>query len=197
MIEAILSLPDGPDKTARIAAWIQSCFSDSTRVPILVGGAVVEIVTGGAYTTGDLDFVGSVDRTVGSALERAGFQRHGRHWIHEDAQVFVEFPGESLGPSERSEWVTIGEVRIRMVSVEDLLVDRLGAWQYWQSSVDGANAWAVWRATQGRLDIARLQNRIREEGWQEALERLMSFADRWPDDEPPADQVEAWALQWP
>jgi hypothetical protein len=38
MIEAILSLPDGPDKTARIAAWIQSCFQDPTRVPILVGG---------------------------------------------------------------------------------------------------------------------------------------------------------------
>lgn len=87
MIEEILSLPDGPDKTARIAAWIESCFRDPTRVPILVGGAAVEIVTGGAYTIGDLDFVGSVDPTVSSEFERAGFRRHGRHWIHEDAQV--------------------------------------------------------------------------------------------------------------
>jgi hypothetical protein len=197
MIEAILSLPDGPDKTVRIAAWIQSRFPDPTRVPILVGGAAVEIVTGGAYTTGDLDFVGSVDRAVSNELERAGFRRHGRHWIHEDAQVFVEFPGESLGPSERSEWVAIGELRIRMVSLEDLLVDRLGAWQHWQSSVDGANAWAVWRAAQDRVDTARLHHRIREEGWQKALERLISFANRWSDGEPTAGEVEAWALQWP
>lgn len=84
-----------------------------------------------------------------------------------------------------------------MVSLEDLLVDRLGAWQHWQSSVDGANAWAVWTAAKGRLDTVRLQNRIREEGWHEALDRLMSFAEQWSDDEPPADQVEAWALQWP
>jgi len=197
VIEAILSLPDGPDKTARIAAWIQSCFRDPTRVPILVGGAAVEIVTGGAYTTGDLDFVGRVDRAACSEMKRAGFRRRGRHWIHEDAQVFVEFPGESLGPSERSEFFTIGELRIRMVSLEDLLVDRLGAWQHWKSSVDGANAWALWRAAQARMDISRLQNRIREEGWQEALERLMSFAEQWCDDEPTADEVEAWALQWP
>jgi len=63
------SLPEGPQRTAAIAVWIQSLFSEEKQVPVLVGGAAVEILTGGAYTTGDLDFVGSVPPSVRNILE--------------------------------------------------------------------------------------------------------------------------------
>ena len=59
--ETILALPEGIERTAALAAWFQSLFSPGAEVPILVGGAAVEIYSGGAYTSGDLDFVGEVD----------------------------------------------------------------------------------------------------------------------------------------
>ncbi len=133
-----LSLPDGPERTTAIVAWIQSLFTESAQVPVLVGGGAVEIFTGGAYTTGDLDFVGSVPKAIGTILENNGFESAGRHWIHREGQVFVEFPGSSLGPNERPFRYTAFGHDIILVSIEDLLVDRLGAWEYWKSGVDGA-----------------------------------------------------------
>ena len=67
--EMILALPEGPERTTVIVEWIQSLYADDDRVPVFVGGAAVEILTGGAYTTGDLDFVGSVPAVVGTVLK--------------------------------------------------------------------------------------------------------------------------------
>jgi hypothetical protein len=50
----ILALSDGFEKTARLAAWVQSLFEPGQE-PVLVGGAAVELLTRGAYTTGNLD----------------------------------------------------------------------------------------------------------------------------------------------
>mgnify|MGYP001818900785 CR=1 FL=1 len=85
-----LSQPDGPRRTAAIVAWIQGLFNEPEQAPVLVGGAAVEILTGGAYTTGDFDFVGSVPTSVRNILEKNGFNKSGRHWIHEAAQIFLE-----------------------------------------------------------------------------------------------------------
>ena len=38
-----LSLPDGPQRTAAIVAWVQSLYSGENQVPVLVGGAAVEM----------------------------------------------------------------------------------------------------------------------------------------------------------
>ena len=68
-LDEILSLPEGPQRTAATAAWVQGLFSEDSQIPVLVGGAAVEILTGGAYTTGDFDFVGSVPVSVRPKLE--------------------------------------------------------------------------------------------------------------------------------
>jgi hypothetical protein len=112
------SLPDGPTKTAALVAWVQGLFSDQDGVPVLVGGAAVEILTGGAYTTGDLDFAGSIPSSVKETLLKSGFEPSGRHWIHQDAQIFLEFPSETLDSRERS-------VRISIYGF-DLLIGRVG-----------------------------------------------------------------------
>lgn len=98
-ITELLALPSGVDRTAALAAWVQALYPPGEQRPILVGGAAVELYTGGAYTTGDLDFVGSVPPVVVKSLTDAGFSRVGRHWIHEIGKVFLEFPGSALEPS--------------------------------------------------------------------------------------------------
>jgi len=196
-IESILFLEDGPAKTAAVVAWIQGLFNDEVETPVLVGGAAVELYSAGAYTTGDIDLVGSVPSRVERTLRAAGFERHGRHWVHEAAQLFVEFPGRALGEDERAVWRNIGEHRIRIVSPEDLLVDRLGAWQYWRSSVDGVNVWLLWRALEDTIDLARLEARVRSAGWTDALQSLRRFAQGCENTLPSAEEVETWANAGP
>ena len=192
-----LSLPEGPQRTAAITAWVQGLFSKENQVPVLVGGAAVELLTGGAYTTGDLDFVGSVPASVRRDLEASGFKRSGRHWIHDQAEIFLEFPGESLAPEEKAVRREVFGFEVVLVSVEDLLVDRLGAWAYWKSGIDGANAFLLYRTCRQEIDGDRLNLRAREAGFEEALEALRAFDDDWSESEPDPETLEHWANRGP
>jgi len=192
-----LSIPEGPGRTAAIAAWVQGLFSKEDVVPVLVGGAAVEVFTGGAYTTGDLDFVGAVPALVRTTLEANGFKRKGRHWIHEGAEIFLEFPGEALDPKEKSIRHEAFGFDLVLVSLEDLLVDRLGAWAYWKSGVDGANAYMLYRICREQIDDDRLTNRAREAGFESALAALRIFDREWAESEPDSDILEDWANRGP
>lgn len=195
--EDILAQDEGPARTAALVAWLQSFFEDEDWVPVVVGGAAVELYTGGAYTTGDIDLVGSISPRFAQALTKVGFLRHGRHWIHESAQVFVEFPGEALDPDEEALWLEFEGHRVRVISVEDLLVDRLGAWEYWKSGVDGVNALFLWQVQKGRIDVERLESRVAQAGWQKAWRSLVRFESKWTPGEPPPEEIERWANEEP
>ncbi len=192
-----LSQPDGPRRTAAIVAWIQGLFNEPEQAPVLVGGAAVEILTGGAYTTGDFDFVGSVPTSVRNILEENGFNKSGRHWIHEAAQIFLEFPGDALDPKERRFQFNAFGFELLLVSIEDLLIDRLGAWDYWKSGVDGVNAFLLFRARRSEIDHDRLAKRARDEGFEVALESLRVFDSAWGNTEPDPSALETWANQGP
>jgi len=194
-IDEILALDDGMTRTAALVEWLQGLYGGSPAV--LVGGAAVELYTGGAYTTGDIDLVGVVTPAVQAALAATGFTRHGRHWVHEATQTFVEFPRDSLDPDERADWLEVEGRRIRVVSAEDLLVDRLGAWEYWSSSVDGMNAWMLWQAQRDRIDRDRLEARIEEAGWSRAWRAVQEADRRWTPLDPSPEELEAWARAGP
>jgi hypothetical protein len=166
-------------------------------VPVLVGGAVVEILTGGAYTTGDFDFVGFVPASVRRKLEASGFRKTGRHWIHEQAEIFLEFPGKALGAEERAVLRKAFGYEVVVVSVEDLLVDRLGAWAYWKSGVDGANAFIVLRTCRDEIDHDRLAQRAHQAGFEGALAALRAFDTEWSDCDPDPEALETWANNGP
>ena len=195
--EGILQIDEGPSRTAALVAWIQGLFEEPETTPVLVGGAAVELYTRGAYTTGDVDLVGSVTASVARTLKETGFERHGRHWIHEPAQIFIEFPGDALDPDERAEWFEYAGQRIHIISAEDLLVERLGSWEYWQSSVDGANALFLWQAQKEQIDIERVDQRVARAGWRRAWESLLQFSSSIGDEEPSAEEIEEWANAGP
>jgi hypothetical protein len=188
----ILSLSDGLERTARLTAWVQSFYEPGTE-PVLVGGGAVELFTAGAYTTGDLDLVGAVPTAVASALKEAGFVRRGRHWIHEAGQVFLEFPGVALEEGERSIRLRIGDCDVTVIAPEDLLAERLAAWQYWRSIVDGVNAGLILRAQGERLDWERVRLRCSDRGAERAFVVLQEFSSRRGIAEPSASEVLQWA----
>ncbi len=171
----ILAIPEGPVRTAALAAWVQS-LCVASAAPVLVGGGAVEIYTGGAYVTGDLDFAGSLTPLALRSLQAEGFVRHGRHLVHETAQLYLEFPSRALAPEEESRLRRVGKHYVLIVSFEDLLVDRLSAWVFWHSAVDGVNAFLLWRKRPRNLDLERLMTRAKACGVKNALASLRRFA---------------------
>lgn len=188
-------LPEGPRRTAAVAAWIQSLYP--TRPPVLVGGAAVELYTGGAYTTGDYDFVGDVPESVGRALEEAGFKREGRHWIHAKEELFVEFPGSTVQPHEKTAMLDLGDVSVLTLSPEDMIIDRLAAWQFWSSTTDGASAFLIWKAQEKGLDRKRLGLLAERRGVEKGLSRLQEFVREVGGRATSSEELETWANRAP
>jgi hypothetical protein len=186
-ISDALRLDPGPDRTAAVVAWFQGLFESDP--PVLVGGAAVELYTGGAYRTGDLDFVGRIPSEVSRLLAVAGFRKRGRHWIHEEAQIFIEIPAAEFDREVRVDAIRIDDWTVVLLSPEDVLVDRLAAWKFWSVPVEGINAYLLYRARGEAMDARRLEEAAGVEGVADELESLRRFGDR--DREP--QEIEAWA----
>lgn len=195
LLSLALGLAEGPERTAAVAQWIQSLFE--TRPPVLAGGAAVELYTAGAYTTGDLDFIGDVTDDVAESLQKAGFEREGRHWIHRKAELFVEFPGSAVQAHEKTAILKVGSFSVLTFSPEDMIVDRLAAWQFWNSTTDGASAFLIWKAQEKALDLKRLTALADKRGVKKALTGLVEFAGANPGKAPSSKRLEEWARQAP
>lgn len=189
VFDRILELDPGPRRTAALVAWFQGLFEDRREAPVLVGGGAVELYTGGAYVTGDLDFVGYLTEAVTERLQNQGFRRRGRHWVHPSAEIFIELPARTFDRVVRVDSTAIGEAVVRVLSPEDVLVDRLAAWKFWRSSLSGVNAYLIWKERGDEMDIAWLERSAKSEAVEDALANLRAFADR----ERGPEEVEQWA----
>lgn len=195
-LTSILALPDGPVRTTGLVAWLQGLYRRGAE-PVLVGGAAVELYTSGGYVTGDPDLVGRVPPEVAAVLGASGFTRKGRHWLHEKGQVFVEFPSEALREGEASAHLRVGEQEVVIIGIEDLLADRLAAWQHWKSMLDGVNAWLLWTAQRSAIRKARLVERVAAMHADPALRALLVLVRRVGRREPTGEEIERWAQGGP
>ena len=141
--------------------------------PVLVGGAAVELYSGSAIATGDFDVVTARDDIFEDVLFAHGFVRPTgagimtRGWVHPDLQLGFEIVGSTLldGKAEHDRVrlidIASGE-HFAVISVEDLIADRMG--QYHSGSAPDmlGQARALFRLYQGE-DISYLERRIREE----------------------------------
>ena len=193
----IFSLTESLERTAALAQWVQELYPSEKNRPVLVGGAAVELLTGGAYVTGDLDFAGSVPPTVARSLKQAGFTRKGRHWLHEKGRVFLEFPSAVLRDGEKAVKRNFSGRTVLVVSPEDLIVDRLSAWLHWRSPLDGVNAYLVYRSVHSGLDQERLKERAAAEKVQQALTSVEEFFSEYGTAVPDGEAMEAWARKGP
>ena len=107
--------------------------------PILVGGAALEFYTAGGYATADMDLALPVAAEVDAAFAELGFTKEGRYWVHAELDLLFEAPAPAGLPGEdalRTE-VDVDGLRVVVIGVEDLLIDRLRAWVHWKSDEDG------------------------------------------------------------
>lgn len=142
--------------------------------PVLVGGGAVEFYSGSALMTGDIDVTSPVQPELEEELQRLGFIRPSgrgqslRGWIHPDLGFGFEVVGSSplgggIDPARLRLVAPIGETALfRIISVEDLIADRIG--QYASGSAPEMLGQAkVLQSLYPDLDPAYLDRRIRQE----------------------------------
>jgi len=191
----ILALPGREERTAALAWWVQSLYPDESVRPILVGGAAMELLADGAYITADLDFVGIVPPPIASDLKKARFRRLSRHWIHDEESVSIIFLGETLRAGERAVEQSFGDYRVLMASTEDLLVDRLATWRHRESPTHGVQAYLLYQAMHGPMDVEHLRKRAVAEDVEEALDSVTRLFFKSKGQLPDAEYLGAWALE--
>lgn len=173
LMEKLTSASKEKDKALR-GIKIASVISEALKVidiePILVGGSAVAYFTNGAYTTNDIDMVAPTTSELKETMKSLGFKKLGKDFINKSLGIYIEFPSESLGPTEEYSKLKLNEVEINIISIEDLIIDRLAAFKFWKSGIDGVNALIM--LEQGLADRQRLEDRAREEDVLDALDHV-------------------------
>jgi hypothetical protein len=125
--KALLRLAQGePDRLRRhlqVAAAFREILTDD---PIVVGGTAEEYWTAAEYHETDLDLCASLRKADEGSLEKLGFRREGRHFVHPRINVAAEFPEAMIdGDESRTVEEPVGPGRARIIGVDDLYLDRL------------------------------------------------------------------------
>lgn len=156
-----------------IASLIAEALRTVGQDPVLVGGSAVEFYTQGGYATADIDMVAEGGPQLQGVMLQLGFERYGKDFVDGKNKIYVEFPARSLGPTEKDQAIEVNRRLLRIISLEDLIVDRLCAFKFWKSEIEGLNVLKLLEA--GKLDEKRLSQRAEEESVRDALVGLKTL----------------------
>jgi len=144
--------------------------------PVIVGGLAVEIYTRNEYTTVDIDLILFTYQKAGEIFDFLGFKKQGRHWFHPELLVSVEIPNfvlEDADPSRVIEILLPNDLKVLVIGIEDIILDRLRACVHWKSTSDCEWAERLYYLHQDRLDKDYLVNKSREDLTFPVLESIM------------------------
>jgi hypothetical protein len=162
-----------PDELARkmllIGYLTERLEKEKPESVYVVGGQAVETYTAGQFRTGDIDIVTPDSKAAEEILERIGFEREGMVWLSKALGLAVHIVGLSPTNSEKARIIHAGPYQVRIVGVEDLIIDRLAAAKFWKSQVDLEQAKALWKGFRKQIDLQYLRKRARDEKVEDVL----------------------------
>jgi len=101
------------------------------RPVVVVGGEALEAYTEGGYSTGDIDIVSDKDVTE-DVLRDWGFRKKGRIWYSSDYDIYVDWRSGTVAGELEPEVVELdGGLEVRLIALEDLVLDRLRGTKFW------------------------------------------------------------------
>jgi hypothetical protein len=142
--------------------------------PILVGGGAVEFYTFGHFVTGDLDLCAQAAQ-IAPVLEEMGFKKDCMYFIR--GKQFIHVPGPGFKGRYDDIKLAKGGPTIRVISLEDLIIDRLNSCKWWKYRPDCEQAGYLLNTYRGRLDLQYLRERAVQE---DVLDMLEKSAGRIP-----------------
>ncbi|MFL0366075.1 DUF6036 family nucleotidyltransferase [Pseudobacillus sp. 179-B 2D1 NHS] len=122
----------------RTAAILTRLLAKRNVKPIIVGGLSVTIYTQNDYTTRDIDMVSDGYETISNILKELDFKKEGRHFYNDYIEIAIEIPDSYLeGDYSKVQKVFIDELNyVYLISIEDIILDRLRAAVHWKSIED-------------------------------------------------------------
>jgi hypothetical protein len=129
----------------------------------------VAIYSENRYVSMDIDLVNNhfaSRREIREAMRVLGFEEQGRHFIHPDTDLFVEFPPGPLSVGEE-QVKEVREIRLdtgllRIISPTDCIKDRLAAYYHWNDAQSLEQAVLV--ADSVEVDIDEVERWSKVEG---------------------------------
>jgi len=157
--------PNRPtDRHLHMLRWITR-LSEKVKCqkPILVGCGAVELFTDAQTATGDMDLITPDYSRLTSYLLQLGFQRSSdqRYCYHPSHSILFEFPSEGLRPGEQTIEIVIDGTACLVISPEDLIVDRLEAFEAAGGGTDLVYAYLIYHIYFDHLDLQRLRSLVK------------------------------------
>jgi hypothetical protein len=137
----------------------------------------VTIYSKNKYVSMDIDLVNNLfasRREIREAMRGLGFEESGRHFVHPDTDLFVEFPAGPLSVGEEP----VKEVReirldtgiLKIISPTDCVKDRLAAYYHWN---DGQSLeQAVLVANSVDIDLNEVERWSKVEGKKQEFSQI-------------------------
>jgi hypothetical protein len=145
----------------------------------VVGGEAAEIYTFGKYESADIDIVTSGSIALREKLKEIGFQNQGKDWWSEDLRIFLEITSSVLaGDETRVKVIDLGDARsLRVIGVEDIILDRLAACKFWKYKEDCEVALDLMARYRKELDMRYLEETAKKNSVLSKLKELMKDID--------------------
>ena len=148
-----------------VVAEISSFFEERGlgRI-VVVGGFAVEVYSGSAYRTGDVDIIveGDVDllrRALGLIEEWRG-----RAWVYRGLRYAIDIVSTRYDKPREPIVLEVGGKHVYVEPPEESVIESLNACVYWGSDLDCEKAAMVMAAQWDEIDWKYLEDRCREEG---------------------------------
>lgn len=159
------------ERNIKVVGYLNYLFKKIALQPIIVGGHAIELYTAGHYTTVDVDLVVSGYDSAKKVFEKIGFVKRPeeRHWYHKELALPIEIPDNILcGSMDKTIEVTFEEnYSVYVIGIEDLIMDRVRAAVYWDSSSDRQWALLLMNAQWNDIDFGYLKKEAENESKKE------------------------------
>jgi len=153
-----------------LIGYITDRLEKKAQHVVLVGGQAVETYTGGQFTTGDVDITTTDSKTTEEFLKSLGFRNVSMIWLNEQLGVAIQIVGDSLaGSFEKTRTIQTGPYNVKVIGVEDLIVDRLSHAKLWNSSGDLEKAKVLYANFERQIDESYLKETAAKRGVKDFL----------------------------
>ncbi len=143
----------------------------------LVGGQAVEVYTAGQFVTGDIDITVSDRDKAEKLLSQMSFAREGMIWLNKDLGMAVQIVASYPSRTKMARTIEVEGSEVRIVGVEDLIIDRLVAAKYWRSNpkLDTEQATVLLSVFRNNIDRVYLRKRALEERVRDYLNQISQW----------------------
>ena len=171
------SLKQEPDlfkRKMRLIGYVFAALAKQKVDVCLVGGEAVELYTAGQFETGDIDITASSRAITEELLGKLGFKRDGMILLNEELSIAFQIVADYPSRSEKIRTLQISGFGIKVVGVEDLIIDRLVAAKHWRSNpkMDLEQATVLFRNFRASIDPQYLRKRAEDERVEDFLQNI-------------------------